>query len=228
MRSPAVTSMPDASRRPSVTTKGRPSKPRRHRLDEALRLWRGEPFVEFPDVAELAAERTRLVELQLAATADRLDDELALGHHAAVVAELEALVAAHPLRERFWAQLMIALYRSDRQADALRAYARLRHHLRDEVGVSPGQALATLEQQILAHDPALRGARRPSVAEHPPTERRRAAVLDIAGDGAANPRRLRLDSVTDAVDAATTRRRSGIRARRWPSTSARSTTTPAS
>ena len=175
---------------------------RRSRLGEALRLWRGEPFAEFPTWPSWSPKAYGLVELRLAATANRIDDDLALGHDAAVVAELESLVARHPLRERFWAQLMVALYRSDRQAEALRAYARLRHHLRDEVGVSPGQALATLEQQILSHDPALRASRQAPAAEHPPTARRRAAVLDIAGDGVAHRRRLRFDTVTDAVDAA--------------------------
>ncbi len=101
------------------------------------------------------AQRTRLEEMRLGATEDRIDADLAEGRHEAVAAELEGLVRDHGLRERLWAQLMLALYRCDRQSDSLRAYQRARDLLADELGLDPGPALRELERQVLAHDPAL-------------------------------------------------------------------------
>ena len=87
-------------------------------LDRALELWRGRPFIDLSDSQLRIGQAVRLEELYLAAAEARVDAHLALGHHEAMAAELEARVTAHPLRERFWAQLMLALYRSDRRADA--------------------------------------------------------------------------------------------------------------
>jgi YVTN family beta-propeller protein len=123
-------------------------------LGEALVLWRGEPLAEL-STAHGELERDRLRELRLTAIEERLDSELALGRHAHVVEELEALVARHPLRERLRGQLMLALYRCGRQAAALEAYRRGRQQLRDELGLEPGEALQRLERAILNHDPAL-------------------------------------------------------------------------
>ncbi len=107
-------------------------------LDAALGLWRGPAFAEF--TAEFAVlERHRLDELRGIAQEQRVDALLDCGRHELVIAELEESVAADPLRERRWAQLMTALYRSDRQADALRAFGRARRALIDEIGVEPGR-----------------------------------------------------------------------------------------
>lgn len=124
-------------------------------LAEALNLWRGPVFDDLgpPDFAE--AEAARLDELRLTALEHRIDADLALGEHQRVVAELERLVLAHPFRERLHHQLMLALYRSDRQADALAVSATLRQHLADELGIDPSPALRELETSILRHDPAL-------------------------------------------------------------------------
>ncbi len=100
-------------------------------------------------------EIARLEELRLAATEQRIEAELELGHHAELVPELEKLVADHPLREQLRGQLMVALYRSGRHADALDVYRRGRQVLQDELGLEPSPFLVELERQILSHDPAL-------------------------------------------------------------------------
>src|SRR5204862_1495062 len=97
----------------------------------------------------------RLEEFRLACLEDRLELDLASGRHAALIGELEALARDHPLRERFRAQLMLALYRSGRQAEALEAYQMGRRLLADELGLEPGEVLKSLQKAILAHDPAL-------------------------------------------------------------------------
>src|SRR6185436_19692330 len=104
---------------------------------------------------DAVAEATRLSELQRAASEEMADAELACGRHAEAVAELEAMVAAEPLRERRWAMLMLALYRSSRQADALRTYQRARTLLGDELGIEPGPELRALEVAIATQDPSL-------------------------------------------------------------------------
>jgi YVTN family beta-propeller protein len=124
-------------------------------LREALGLWRGRAFEEFLDADFGAAESDRLAELRLVALEDRIETELRLGRHRELVAELEGLVREQPLRERLWAQLMLALYRSDRQADALLAYQRARSVLVEELGIDPGADLRRLHTAILAQDPAL-------------------------------------------------------------------------
>ena len=125
------------------------------RLREALTLWRGPALVDLVDAPFARVEAARLEELRLTATEDRIEAELALGRHADLVGELEALVAQHPLRERLRAQLMVALYRSARQAEALRVYHETREVLVEELGIEPGRALQRLERAVLVHDPAL-------------------------------------------------------------------------
>jgi DNA-binding SARP family transcriptional activator len=123
-------------------------------LRDALSLWRGPPLA---DVAEPFArvEAARLQELRLLALEAKVDAELALGRHRELVPELENLVAAEPLCERIRAQLMTALYRSGRQADALRVFREGRRTLVAELGIEPAPLLRRLEQAILAQDPSL-------------------------------------------------------------------------
>ena len=125
------------------------------RLREALALWRGPPLVEFAGEPWAQAEVGRLEELRLSALQDRIDAELALGRAGELVGELEVLVAEHPLSERLRGQLMLALYRADRQADALAAYRAARETLVQTLGIEPGAALRSLERAILVQDPVL-------------------------------------------------------------------------
>jgi len=125
------------------------------RLREALALWRGPPLADFAYEQFAQSEIAKLEEARLAALEDRIDADLALGGHAALVSELEALVREHPLRERMQAQLMLALYRSGRQAEALAVYQDARRLLADELGLEPGRAVKNLEAAILEHDPAI-------------------------------------------------------------------------
>lgn len=122
---------------------------------EALALWRGPAYAGFEDVGFATAEARRLEELRSGAVEGRLAAELALGHAAAVVPELERLVEDHPMRERWWEMLVTALYRCGRQGDALRAYDRARTVLSDELGVDPGPGLRAVHARVLAHDPSL-------------------------------------------------------------------------
>jgi DNA-binding SARP family transcriptional activator/ABC-type branched-subunit amino acid transport system substrate-binding protein len=148
-------------------------------LREALGLWRGPALADFAYEAFAREATARLEELRLAALEERVDADLALGRHADLVAELSQLVAEHPLREGFRAQLMLALYRSGRQAEALEAYRSGRREL-VEHGLEPGPSLRELEESILRQDPDLgRTARRPR-----PVRRRRSGLL-IAAGGAA-------------------------------------------
>jgi DNA-binding SARP family transcriptional activator len=124
-------------------------------LRRALSLWRGPALGEFADRPFAAAEALRLEELREAAQEDLFDAELALGRHHEVVGDLEALVASGALRERRWGQLMVALYRDGRQADALEAFGRLRQVLRRDLGVDPGAELRQLHQAILRQSPEL-------------------------------------------------------------------------
>lgn len=123
-------------------------------LRQALDLWRGEALADVPDGPIAQAARTRLGERYLEAVEARTSADLASGRHAELIGELEALVAAHPFRERLWAHLMLALYRSGRQADALDCYQRAHARL-DEIGLEPTDELGELQQRILRHDPAL-------------------------------------------------------------------------
>jgi DNA-binding SARP family transcriptional activator len=124
-------------------------------LREALGLWRGVPLADFIYEEFAQPEIARLEELRLRAVEERMDADLACGRHAALVPELEALVAEHPLRERLRAQLMLALYRSGRQADALAAYRDARAVMKEELGLEPTRALWELERSILQQDPSL-------------------------------------------------------------------------
>jgi WD40 repeat protein/DNA-binding SARP family transcriptional activator len=124
-------------------------------LREALGLWRGQAFEEFLDSDFGAAESDRLAELRLVALEDRIEADLRLGRHRELVAELERLVREHPLRERLWAQLLLALYRAGRQADALLAYQRARSILVEDLGIDPGPELRRRHAAILAQDPGL-------------------------------------------------------------------------
>ena len=124
-------------------------------LRDALALWRGAALADFAYEPFAQAAVVRLEELRLAAVEERIDADLALGRHAALVGELEALAVEHPLRERVHAQLMLALYRSGRQAEALSAYHDARRTLVDELGIEPGPELQELERAILRQDPSL-------------------------------------------------------------------------
>ena len=121
---------------------------------QALELWRGPALAEFPEPFA-QAEASHLEELRLTCLGDRIEADLALGRHADVVAELEALVARHPLRERVRGQQMLALHRSGRQADALEAFQRFRRKLDEDLGLVPSAELQELNDRILQQDPSL-------------------------------------------------------------------------
>lgn len=122
-------------------------------LREALALWRGPALVDVASMPAAAAEIARLEECRVAAVEDCIDAELACDRHREVLTELEGLTRIHPLRERLRAQLMVALYRSGRQAEALRTFQELRAHLADELGLEPSPELAALEQAIVLRSP---------------------------------------------------------------------------
>jgi predicted ATPase/DNA-binding SARP family transcriptional activator len=124
-------------------------------LDAALALWRGPPLADVAYDGFAQDEVARLEELRLECLEERIDADLDRGRHTEVAGELERLVAEHPLRERFRCQLMLALYRCGRQAEALAAYQNGRRVLLEELGLEPGRALQGLERAILKHDPAL-------------------------------------------------------------------------
>ncbi len=124
-------------------------------LGEALALWRGPCLADFAYEAFAQSEIARLDELRVGTQELLIEARLALGGHAEVVGLLEALIGEHPYRERLRAQLMLALYRSERQADALQAYQEARIKLVEELGIEPGERLRELERAILAQDPAL-------------------------------------------------------------------------
>ncbi len=159
--------------------------PRRaaERLQEALRLWRGPPLADLAYEQFAQPEIARLEEARLAAFEERIDAELALGRHAALVSELEALVREHPLRERLQGQLILALYRCGRQADALERYQQARRQLIDALGIEPGPALKELERAILEQDPALDAPSQPSALERlvPRRVGRNTGVIVAAG-----------------------------------------------
>jgi len=124
-------------------------------LRSALALWRGAALADLLYEPFAATESERLEERRIMALEDRIDADLALGRSGELVPELEALVREHPLRERLLGQLMLALYRSGRQAEALAAFQAARHRLAEELGLEPGPQLRELEQRILEHDPGL-------------------------------------------------------------------------
>jgi DNA-binding SARP family transcriptional activator/WD40 repeat protein len=144
-------------------------------LTDAFALWRGEPYGEFADGGFFTAEAQRLAQTRLAGLEVRLAAGLALGRDAEVVADAQALCAAHRLHEHFWVQLVTALYRCGRQADALAALRQVRALLAEEIGADPGVELRTLEQRVLRQDPTLAAPPRAGGAAPLPPE------LDPAG-----------------------------------------------
>ena len=127
----------------------------RTHLAAALDLWRGTAYGEFDGVEVLAAEGMRLDRVRHNTVQDRIDADLAAGEDTGLIAELEVLTAAFPGHERLWAQLMTALYRAGRQADALEAFRRARHGLVDTSGLEPSPILTEVHRRVLAHDPGL-------------------------------------------------------------------------
>ena len=119
---------------------------------EALGLWRGPALAGVCEVEPLAREAARLEELRLVAVEGRIEADVELGLHAEVTGELEGLVGEYPLRERLWRLLVLALYRGERQADALAAYRRARELLASELGLEPGAELRRLEQAVLRQE----------------------------------------------------------------------------
>ena len=148
----------DASRFERLTREGQAAMDRGavgravEQLRAALELWRGKPFAGLADDGALKLETKRLEDLRLVALEERIEAELALGLAAELVEELEALVLEHPYRERLWRHLMLALYRAERQVDALAAYGRARGLLAEELGLEPGEELKQLEQAILRQE----------------------------------------------------------------------------
>ena len=187
-------------------------------LAEAVGLWRGPALAGLPDAPFVAPERARLEGLRLAALEDRIDADLELGRHGDLIAELSSLAARYPLQERLRGQLMVALYRSGRQAEALDVYRETRRLLADELGLEPSQSLRELERAILAQDPSLDAPPRsakPSrpvvvpVGERPPRRGFRiaaavTAVALLAAAGAFTAYALNREPGTKLVAPATT------------------------
>jgi YVTN family beta-propeller protein len=168
-------------------------------LRAALGLWRGPVLADLADYAFTRPEAARLEELRLAALEARIDADLALGRHDALAGELERLAGEHPLRERLHAQLMLALYRCGRQAEALAAYRRARDLLAGDLGIDPGEALQRLHAFVLAHDPALEWAS----PQGPAGGHRAGAVVPVTSP----PRRPGLRPVSSSGAPALGRRR---------------------
>ncbi|MFC6089190.1 AfsR/SARP family transcriptional regulator [Saccharothrix lopnurensis] len=159
----------------------------RRRFAEALALWRGEPLVDVRSDSLHREEVAPLLEERLGVLERRVDADLAVGRAAELVPELRALTRQYPLRERLWAQLVAALHRADRQAEALAAYREVREQLVDELGVEPGPALREVHRRVLGDEPAPRGPAVPRQLPAPPpffTGRGDAiAALDEAASG---------------------------------------------
>jgi DNA-binding SARP family transcriptional activator/tetratricopeptide (TPR) repeat protein len=149
-------------------------------LRTALALWRGRPLADVGGIAWLAEQAERLDRLRLQATRELVEARLALGENAQLVPELEQLTGEHPFDEQIHGQLMRALYRSGRQADALAAFRRLRHTLSEDMGIDPSQPLRDLEAAILRQDPAL-DMRPPAITVAAATAAP-AAAAETAGD----------------------------------------------
>ncbi|GAA2601100.1 BTAD domain-containing putative transcriptional regulator [Dactylosporangium fulvum] len=172
------------------------------RLTSALALWRGSAFEDvapLPDVLVAAAHR--LEEQRLTAVEDLVTARVALGEHSEVIGELHAWTARYPLRERMWEQLMLALYRDGRQAEALAMYKRLRARLIEEVGVEPGPPLRELQKRILNADPALLLPRNRVHGDPPAPHQLPLDVATFVG------RRTALDTVREMLDDGDTGRR---------------------
>lgn len=149
------------------------------RLEQALELWRGPGLAEFGSEPFARDAGARLEDSRLAALEERIEADLGLGRHTRLVSELEELVARHPLRERLRGQLMLALYRSGRQAEALDVYRRTRETLIDQLGIEPSPELQELERAILQQDRSLRVGRQPAKPgeDVAPKPRRRALLV---------------------------------------------------
>lgn len=145
--------------------RGLPAAERRDRLDGALALWRGPALAEFAFDDFAQAEIRRLEELRLVAQEERIDADLELGRHADVIGELEGIVGDHPLRETLRKQLMLALYRAGRQAEALEVYQDARARFIDELGIDPGPELKRLQSEILRHEAGLAETTGPTAAD---------------------------------------------------------------
>jgi DNA-binding SARP family transcriptional activator len=146
-------------------------------LREALRLWRGAPLADFAYESFAQAASERLEEIRLAALAQQIDAELALGHHGQLIGQLEQLVGERPFHELFRAQLMIALYRSGRQAEALEVYRKARAALVEEFGIEPTRALRELERAILAQDRSLELGEAAEIGVRSPRDSDRALLV---------------------------------------------------
>jgi DNA-binding SARP family transcriptional activator/tetratricopeptide (TPR) repeat protein len=149
-------------------------------LRQALALWQGRPFADVIHEDAVSSEVARLDEVRLTALEARLDADLALGRAGELIPELEALVAEHPFREHFRAQLMVALYRAGRQADALAAYRHARQTLVAELGVEPSERLNELQRRMLGHDPTLVSSRPPPPGTGTPREERKLVTVLLA------------------------------------------------
>jgi YVTN family beta-propeller protein len=158
-------------------------------LRRALELWRGPVLANLADYAFTRPEAARLEELRLAALEARIDADLALGRHDALTAELDGLVRDHPLRERLHGQLMLALYRCGRQADALATYRRARDLLAGELGIDPGEPLRRLHIAVLGHDPALDWAGPPALADGQRADAAASTGAPAASPAPGSPRR---------------------------------------
>ena len=142
-----------------------PAEERRDRLQAALDLWRGPALAEFAFDDFAQSEIRRLEELQLVVLGERIDADLELGRHGDVIGQLEALVGDHPLRETFRRQLMLALYRAGRQAEALEVYQDARARFIGELGIEPGPELKRLQSEILRHEAGLAVSDQPAAAD---------------------------------------------------------------
>jgi DNA-binding SARP family transcriptional activator len=168
-------------------------------LRSALSMWRGPALAEVAYEPFAQAEIRRLDELRLNALEERIEADLQLGRHFDLVGELDALVAEHPTRERFPRQLMLALYRSGRQADALEIFQRARAGLAERLGLEPGPALQSMQAQVLAHDPALDLPREPVTAKEwkvvaePPAPAPPSRAFLVVRAGHSGQRIIRLD-----------------------------------
>jgi DNA-binding SARP family transcriptional activator len=161
------------------------------RLRSALALWRGSVLADVAYEPFAQGEIARLEEMRLAVLEERIEADLALGRHADLVGELDALVAEHPLRERLRGQHMLALYRSGRQAEALESYGEARRILTDELGLEPSEALKDLQRAILAQDVSL---------QLPTLEAETEAIEEVAGPGPFVGRERELRKLLGGLD----------------------------
>jgi DNA-binding SARP family transcriptional activator len=194
----------DANRFERLLESARKAEPaaRAELLREALALWRGPALADLDEEHFARLEAARLDELRVTALEERVDTELELGRHAALVGELETLVATHPLRERLRGQLMLALYRCGRQAEALEVYRAARLALADELGLDPSPDLQELERRVLRQDPSLAPPVTPSADVAPVrAERRLVSVLVAVPPAEDDPEALRqrLDELLGAA-----------------------------